>query len=215
MPSLKDKNLCSSFRRLNITLEEANLTSRINGVKPVQSLVPFSLIKENEERRLPSLLQLPIIMPSIQERVLEIGNPIPVTIIEKVEPLIQPAIEENPKEPVIEKQAARLIKIRRRKMRKHKLKKLRKKMKFVWLKRIQKREYAKEKAFQAEQMGHIRAAEAFNAQEYVADVLRRVHEKPTPRMWKGNILPPGIVRQEMEKAKAKRERREYWSKWIS
>lgn len=52
-------------------------------------------------------------------------------------------------------QAARLIVIRRKKMKKHKLRKLRKRMKFVWAKVRQKREMRKEKAFQAELMGQV------------------------------------------------------------
>jgi len=52
-------------------------------------------------------------------------------------------------------QAARLIVIRRKKMKKHKLRKLRKRMKYVWAKVRQKREMRKEKAFQAELMGQV------------------------------------------------------------
>lgn len=54
-----------------------------------------------------------------------------ITKIEKAVDL--PAINGN-KSDDVGKQAARLIVIRRRKMKKHKLKKLRKKMKFVWAK---------------------------------------------------------------------------------
>ena len=39
-------------------------------------------------------------MPAIGERIFEIRNPIPMTIIEKVEPLIKPAIEDSPEVPV-------------------------------------------------------------------------------------------------------------------
>jgi len=56
---------------------------------------------------------------------------------------------------VDEIQAARLIVIRRKKMKKHKLKKLRKRMKYVWAKVRQKREMRKEKAFQAELLGQV------------------------------------------------------------
>lgn len=52
-------------------------------------------------------------------------------------------------------QAARLIVIRRKKMKKHKLRKLRKRMKYVWAKVRQKREMRKEKAFQAELLGQV------------------------------------------------------------
>ncbi|XP_055636681.1 uncharacterized protein LOC129775691 [Toxorhynchites rutilus septentrionalis] len=94
-------------------------------------------------------------------------------------------------------QAARLIVIRRRKMRKHKLKKLRKKMKFEWAKVRQRREMRKEKAFQAELIMQIKEAEKFSAEVYVAEKLRRATETPIPRFWKGKRLPQFIIKQKL------------------
>lgn len=79
------------------------------------------------------------------------------------------------------KYAARLIVIRRRKMKKHKLKKLRKRMKFLWAKVRQRRELRKEKAFQATLLEEIRLAEKFNAEEWALDCLRRAKETPIVR----------------------------------
>lgn len=76
-------------------------------------------------------------------------------------PLIPPKpsktlLIDNPSNLIInEIQAARLIVIRRKKMKKHKLRKLRKRMKYVWAKVRQKREMRKEKAFQAELLGQV------------------------------------------------------------
>uniref|UniRef100_A0A2M4ASZ9 Ribosomal protein mS38 C-terminal domain-containing protein n=1 Tax=Anopheles triannulatus TaxID=58253 RepID=A0A2M4ASZ9_9DIPT len=95
------------------------------------------------------------------------------------------------------KQAARLIVIRRRKMRKHKLKKLRKRMKFEWLKVRQRRELKKEKLFQAELLAQIKEAEKFSAEAYVADKLRRSTEVPIPRFWKGKRLPQFLIKQKL------------------
>jgi len=64
-------------------------------------------------------------------------------------PLVDPVFDIN------EIQAARLIVIRRKKMKKHKLRKLRKRMKYVWAKVRQKREMRKEKAFQAELLAQV------------------------------------------------------------
>ncbi|XP_046388587.1 uncharacterized protein LOC124157692 [Ischnura elegans] len=89
------------------------------------------------------------------------------------------------------KYAARLIVIRRRKMKKHKLKKLRKRMKFEWAKIRQRRELRKEKAFQASLLEEIRLAEKFNAEEWAIDVLRRAKETPIskpPRKTKEEIM---------------------------
>ena len=95
------------------------------------------------------------------------------------------------------KQAARLIVIRRRKMKKHKLKKLRKKMKFEWAKVRQRREMRKEKAFQAVLIAQIKEAEKFDAEKYVAERLQEAHKVPLPRTWKGKRLPFWIIKQKL------------------
>lgn len=94
-------------------------------------------------------------------------------------------------------EAARLIVIRRRKMKKHKLKKLRRKMKFEWAKVRQRREMRKEKAFQAKLVSQVKEAEAFSAEQYVSDVLRQANEVPLPRYWKGRRLPAFIIKQKL------------------
>ncbi|KQS52105.1 uncharacterized protein LOC6555013 isoform X2 [Drosophila erecta] len=94
-------------------------------------------------------------------------------------------------------EAARLIVIRRRKMKKHKLKKLRRKMKFEWAKVRQRREMRKEKAFQAKLMSQIKQAEAFSAEQHVAEILRQANETKLPRFWKGRRLPAFIIKQKL------------------
>ncbi|XP_060530333.1 uncharacterized protein LOC132704380 [Cylas formicarius] len=79
------------------------------------------------------------------------------------------------------KEAVRLIVIRRKKMKKHKLKKLRKKMKFEWAKRRQKRELKKEKAFQAVLIKQCKDAENFSAEKYVNDKLKIFYELENPK----------------------------------
>ncbi|XP_003736426.2 uncharacterized protein Pdhb isoform X2 [Drosophila pseudoobscura] len=94
-------------------------------------------------------------------------------------------------------EAARLIVIRRRKMKKHKLKKLRRKMKFEWAKVRQRREMRKEKAFQAKLMAQIKQAESFSAEQHVAEILRQANDNPLPRFWKGRRLPAFIIKQKL------------------
>ncbi|XP_013118462.2 uncharacterized protein LOC106095711 isoform X2 [Stomoxys calcitrans] len=94
-------------------------------------------------------------------------------------------------------EAARMIVIRRRKMKKHKLKKLRRKMKFEWAKVRQRREMRKEKAFQAKLIAQIKDAEAFNAAKYVADKIQQAKETPLPRHWKGRRLPAFIIKEKL------------------
>ncbi|XP_065156057.1 uncharacterized protein [Atheta coriaria] len=100
-------------------------------------------------------------------------------------------------ENTIEKQAARLIVIRRKKMKKHKLKKLRKRMKYEWAKVRQRRELKKEKAFQAGLIAQCHEAEAFDAGKYVQDRLDKLHEIIIPKRWKGRRLPEFLIREKM------------------
>lgn len=92
-------------------------------------------------------------------------------------------------------QAARLIVIRRRKMKKHKLQKLRKKMKFEWAKVRQRREMRKEKAFQAVLINQIKEAEKFSAENYVLEKIRQATEVPIPRYYKGRRLPQFLIKE--------------------
>ncbi|XP_012254383.2 uncharacterized protein LOC105685115 [Athalia rosae] len=98
---------------------------------------------------------------------------------------------------IIEKHAVRMIVIRKRKMKTHKLKKFRKRVKYEWAKRRQKRELIKEKAFQAELLAKIREAEQFDAEKYVAEKIRQATEVPLPLYWKGKRLPAYIIRQKL------------------
>lgn len=94
-------------------------------------------------------------------------------------------------------QAARLITIRRKKMKKHKLIKLRLKMKFEWAKVRQRREMRKEKAFQAELLAQIKEAEQFSAEKYVEEKIRKATEVVIPRYWKGRRLPQFIIKEKL------------------
>lgn len=79
------------------------------------------------------------------------------------------------------KEAAVMIEIRRLKMKKHKRKKLLKKMKFVYAKRKLRRRLRKEKIFQAELLAKIKEAEQFSAEQYVTDKLARLKVQPRPQ----------------------------------
>ncbi|KAL1491546.1 hypothetical protein ABEB36_012127 [Hypothenemus hampei] len=111
----------------------------------------------------------------------------------KVNEIIAPTTESAD----VPKHAIRMIVIRKKKMRKHKLKKLRKKMKFVWAKQRQKREMKKEKAFQAVLIQRCKEAEVFSAEEYVTQKLNKLHQVVIPKFWKGKRLPEFIIRQKM------------------
>ncbi|KAK3873314.1 hypothetical protein Pcinc_021671 [Petrolisthes cinctipes] len=187
--------LCTGFSGLSITPLEARMSAQV--LVASCGKLQTSYLHHNQELRLPSLIKpFKITVPSLyNDKVLEKDLPPQsplLDILEKVEPLNQQQqqhIIETPSTEVIEKQAARLIGIRRKKMKKHKLKKLRKKMKFVWAKTRQRREYKKEKLFQAEEMAKIKEFRAFDAKEYVADFLREINEMPQPGSWKKREYP--------------------------
>lgn len=96
------------------------------------------------------------------------------------------------------KQAARLIVIRRIKMNKHKLKKLRKKMKYVWAKARLRRETWREKTFLNEKMAQIKAAWKFDAKSHVAQLIRNVRENRGPEPWIKKGMPEAFIKEQMK-----------------
>lgn len=111
----------------------------------------------------------------------------------------------------VEKQAARLIVIRRSKMNKHKLKKLRKKMHYKWAKVKERRYIRKEKAYLDEKLALIQDAMKFDAKEYVANVIQKANEKPLARKWTDPLMPDWFREQEM----AKEERLKRYQKVVN
>lgn len=144
---------------------------------------------------------------------------IPITGISKVEnpnrylpiqhelPVPNKSIELPTIENIIEKQAVRMIVIRRRKMKKHQRKKLRKKMQFYWRKIKQRRELLKEKAFQAEQIALIKQAESFDPVKYVNEKLQELDKEYVPKTYRGEVLPPEMIKKFIEEKKRKKEAR--------
>lgn len=114
------------------------------------------------------------------------------------------AVEDPDKK--IEKQAARMIVIRRRKMKRHRLKKLRKRMKFEWAKVRQRREMKKEKMFQAELMGHIKEANKFDPRAFAVGKIERVNEVLIPTRWKGKLYPDFIINELITRKEKKVEK---------
>uniref|UniRef100_A0A0A9Z2A9 Geranylgeranylglyceryl phosphate synthase n=1 Tax=Lygus hesperus TaxID=30085 RepID=A0A0A9Z2A9_LYGHE len=169
-------------------------------VAPIQSMISLSYLKAPNHRpdlidpglvRIPkSILDVPLAGIS---QIIDVPSLPVITTIPPVSPV---AIEDPTK--VIEQQAARLIVIRRAKMRKHKLKKLRIKMKFAWAKQRQKRELKKEKLFQAELMGKIREAERFDAAAYASAKIEKSNQVLIPKLWKGKRLPEFLIKQLLE-----------------
>jgi hypothetical protein len=151
---------------------------------------------------LPSLLipTLPKVSPSIYEKNGEKGIldwkipqhlPTPAILPFSKEDISLPTTSDIPQ---LEKQAARMIVIRRRKMKKHKLKKLRKVRKFEYRRMALKRKTKKEKEFQMQLSAQVKEAEKFDAKSYVEGIIRiakedlTVKRKPHPTHKKNPCL---------------------------
>lgn len=94
---------------------------------------------------------------------------------------------------IIEKQAERLIVIRRKKMKKHKRRKFLKRMKYVIMKREQRKKLLRERAFQAELQETYAKAEKFDPKEYVAEQLHLLTRKRLPTKWRGEKVPESMI----------------------
>lgn len=148
-----------------------------------------------------NIIEIPVakILP-LQEPAIRVPIQYDFPIAEKTIDL--PAIGE-----IFEKQAVRLIVIRRKKMKKHKRKKLRKKMAYEWAKVRQKRTKKRERAFHGELISQIKAAEAFDPKEYVKGRLNILNKERIPRTYRGEILPQEMIKKFIEEKKKKREER--------
>lgn len=135
--------------------------------------------------------------PTLNQKIIESPTSAALREINSIVPDSRKAIIEPESVNNTAKHAIRMIVIRRRKMKKHKLKKLRKKMKFEWGRLRQRREMRREKAFQAGLIAQIKEAEKFSAEQYVADKLRLATESPIPRFYKGKRLPQFIIKDKL------------------
>jgi len=106
---------------------------------------------------------------------------------------------------IFNKQAVNMIKIRHKKMKKHKRRKLRKKMAILWAKIKLKRNQKKEKLFQTELIGKVKEAQEFDAKEYVNEKLNILNKEKLPRTYRGEILPAEMIKQFLEEKRAKME----------
>ncbi|XP_014681426.1 PREDICTED: uncharacterized protein LOC106821228 [Priapulus caudatus] len=121
---------------------------------------------------------------------------------EKVEPVRSDVSLEMPQRLPVEEIIAKgkmpcgMIKIRRSKMNKHKLKKLKKKMRFAYRRVKQKRIKRKEKALQKELALVLHGAEEFDAEQHVKSTLNKyndvVYWQNNPVKGKRLRMPPGF-----------------------
>ncbi|KYQ52970.1 hypothetical protein ALC60_07696, partial [Trachymyrmex zeteki] len=120
-------------------------------------------------------------------------------------PMLEKSLDLPTNERIIEKQAVNMIRIRRKKMKKHRRRKLRKKMKFILEKVRLKRRQRTEKLFQTELIAKVKEAETFDAEEYVKERLSILNKKILPRTFRGEILPAEMIKQFLDEKRAKKE----------
>jgi hypothetical protein len=106
--------------------------------------------------------------------------------------------------------AARLVVIRRIKMNKHKLKKLRKRMKYVWEKIRLRRATWREKMFLNEKMAQVKAAWKFDAKSHVAQLIRNVRDNQAPHPWIRKGMPDAFIKEQI-KIREEKKRQEFLS----
>jgi len=105
---------------------------------------------------------------------------------------------EDPLKNRIKKHAVRMIVLRRKKMKKHKLKKLRKRMYLKFRAVRVRREKKKELAFRYKLMEKISEARKFDVEKYVAEYLKDYHTPLLPLTYKGKRLPEWLIKELIE-----------------
>lgn len=188
------------LKEYNNTISLPNFsTNALNIVSPNIKFIPKTLNIDFENSRnniKKDINEIPLskYIPSMEEPL--INQPIKQDL-----PLIDTSFQLPPTENTLEKLAIRMIVIRRKKMKKHKRKKLRKKMKFKWAKIRTNRNIMKEKLFQAELVAQIKQAQNFDPRKYVEERLNILDKEILPKTYRGEILPPSMIKQFIEEKK--------------
>lgn len=161
------------------------INSSNNTPKEAPSFIPIMIrdkvaIKDSIKRievQTPSNVVKNVIMPSInqlnQTQIIE--KILPTTKINEENVKICKYFRFGLKKPRF---SMHLIRIKRRKLKKHFLRKWRKKFLSVLLNKSKTREIRKEKNFRAELLAEIRKAENFNAEKYVEGVIKTIEKAP-------------------------------------
>lgn len=183
------------FIKPNIDL--TSVTSAETGVTfaPRNISIDFNFPRNNNGIK--NIIEFPI-LPNLQ-----INDPQNIVTI-KSDIIPDKSIELPTMENIIEKRAVRLIVIRRRKMKKHKLRKLRKRMKTFIIRLQQRRHLRKEKAFLAELLAQVKEAESFDAKKYVASRIEELTEVRIPKVWGGTVIPHFLAKQLIKEKEEKK-----------
>jgi len=201
-------NVSRDINKINTRLGNLSLTA--------QYLTGSSLLTTSTHgSSLQSITQIkPIHLPSASQRKVEAPSSEAVkhkTFItdSKVE-IKDPEKKTRISEPVttrIKKHAARMITLRRKKMRKHKLKRLWSRMYLKFMANKTRSKKRSEIQFRSRLAAKISEARKFNAEEYVRQYLNEFHTPLIPGTYEGKRYPQWLIIELMEqdKQKAKEE----------
>lgn len=173
--------------------------TKSDGIKFIPGTLSIDFGIRTNGNLIKNIIEMPVTkIPPLQEPVKRLPIRYDLPISEK-------SIDLPTSGEIFEKHAVRLIVIRRKKMKKHKRRKLRKKMKFVLAKLRHKRNVKREKLFQAELVGKIKEAQAFDARVYVKERLDILNKERMPRTFRGEILPAEMIKQFIYEKRARKE----------
>ncbi|KAH0945096.1 hypothetical protein HN011_007728 [Eciton burchellii] len=219
--------LCAAFRniavgRINSTAAVARYSTRLNSVrntvsrlaaiscnqgshgmesvdniKFISKTLNIDFDTHGDLRK--SIIDMPI------TRIPPLHEPVQHLPIEYDSPTLEKYIDLPTNGDIFEKQAAHLIVIRRKKMKKHKRRKLAKRMKFVWEKLRIKRKQKKEKIFQGKLIRQVKKAQAFDAKKYVQEKLEILNKEWIPKTYRGEILSREMIKKFIDEKRAKKE----------
>ncbi|XP_034938066.1 uncharacterized protein [Chelonus insularis] len=182
-------------------LHESSITSKSNYEPNLRvSAVPSSNIVD---LGLPQGIYRKIIDTPIMKIPRTIIDPLTISILPKEDKISDKSFNLPTPEGQIEKKAHRMIRIRRRKMKNHKLKKWRRKYKTLYFNKLQRKWLRKEKEFRAEILAKIKAADEYDAKAYVASRLAILDNVRFPHTYKGYLLPEAQIRQLMKEDEEK------------
>jgi len=197
---LSQRSICDANAVSCLTSDNCSMqcgTGSINSIKfkPGTLNIDFGMPASGNLIR--NIIETPIKIPPLQEPAkrlpIEYNSPVPPKSVD---------LPMNGR--IIDKQA-NMIRIRHKKIRKHKRRKLRKKMKFIWEKIRFKRTERRERLFHGGLIAKVTEAQAFDAKEYVKEKLNILNEKRLPRTYRGEILPPEQIKQFLDQNKARKD----------
>jgi len=193
LDSSEVSRICSEISSVNSRLSNLELTGAF--LSGNLNLTKFCL-EPSREIRLPEAAKTVVKAPTAQHVVAK--NFIVETPVKILDPVREIKKIEEPVKKRHKKHAVRMIVLRRRKMKKHQLKRLRKRMHLRFRSNYVKREKKKELAFRYMLMDKIAVARKFDAEKYVSSYLTDYHTPLLPKTYKGSRKPAWLIKELLE-----------------